>query len=178
MIKKSITYVDFNGTERTEDFYFNLTQAELIKLEVSAEGGFFEAAKGIIDSKETTKILAIFERLLSAAYGVKSDDGRDFVKSDDLWKRFETSEAYSVLFIGLLTDANEGAKLFNGLVPAGMAETAAKMEANNAEMAKKLQAVTDPPSRIHLTHQEMTELPREEIERRLKRGDMPPAPTP
>lgn len=126
MLKKVITYTDYNGVERTETFHFNLTKAELMEMELGVTGGFAESITAIINAKDTPSIIAVFKELILKAYGEKSADGKRFVKSKELSDAFSQTEAYSQLFMELATNADEGAKFVNGIVPADMAEAASK----------------------------------------------------
>lgn len=126
MLKKTITYTDYNNTERSEDFYFNLTKAEIMKMELGTTGGLTETIQRIIAAQDTPALVAIFENLILKAYGVKSPDGKRFEKSEELSKAFEQTEAYSILFMELATNADEAAKFINGIVPAELAQEVAK----------------------------------------------------
>ncbi len=125
MIKKTITYSDFNGNERTEDFYFNLTKAEITKMELSTKGGLAELIQRIVAAQDTPAIIEVFEDLIKRSYGVKTPDGRGFVKRAEDLEAFMSTEAYSQLFMELATDADAAAKFVNGVVPADMAKQAA-----------------------------------------------------
>lgn len=127
MIKKSITYTDYNGVERTEDFYFNLTKAEVMEMEMSTTGGLAEMIQRIVAAKDQPAIIKIFKDLILKAYGEKSADGKRFMKSDEIRTGFEQTEAYSQLFMELATDADAAAKFVNGIVPADMAQQAAAL---------------------------------------------------
>lgn len=118
MLKKSITYTDYNGLERTEDFYFNLSKAEIMEMEMSKAGGFAESINRIVAAQDAPSIIKIFKDLILKAYGVKSDDGKHFVKSEELSVAFSQTEAYSKLFMELATDADAAAVFVNGIVPA------------------------------------------------------------
>lgn len=119
MLKKTITYVDYNGSERTEDFYFNLTKAEIMEMELSTTGGLSEMISRIVAAKDAPAIIKVFKELILKAYGQKSADGKRFVKSAALSEEFEQTEAYSILFMELATDADAAAKFVNAIVPAG-----------------------------------------------------------
>lgn len=118
MYCKTITYTDYDNSERTEDFYFNLTQAELVELELTTDGGMEKTINTLIREKDTAKIVKIFKELILKAYGEKSDNGKYFNKSAEISERFAHTEAYSVLFMELATDAEAASKFFNGIVPA------------------------------------------------------------
>lgn len=126
MIKKTITYTDYNGSERTEDFYFNLTKAEVMEMEMSTTGGFAEMINRIIAAQDAPTIIKTFKDLILKAYGQKSPDGKRFIKSDDLATEFSQTEAYSQLFMELATDADAAAKFVNGIVPADLAKQGAE----------------------------------------------------
>lgn len=118
MLKKTITYTDYNGSERTEDFYFNLSKAESMEMEMSTSGGLSEMIQRIIAAQDMPAIIKIFKDLILKAYGEKSADGKHFVKSEELSKAFSETTAYSELFMELATDADAAAKFVNGIMPA------------------------------------------------------------
>ena len=128
MLKKTITYRDYNDVERTEDFYFNLSKAEVMEMEMSTAGGLAEQIKKVVATKDAPAIIKIFKDLILKAYGEKSPDGKRFLKEDDngrkLYKDFEQTEAYSQLFTELATDDKAAAAFVNGIVPADMAKNA------------------------------------------------------
>ena len=117
MIKKTITYVDYNGNERTESFYFNLTQAELTEMEFSVTGGFKEFIQKIIDAQDGKQLIELFKQILLSSYGEKSPDGRRFIKSKELSEAFSQTEAYVKLFIELASNADKASEFINGIVP-------------------------------------------------------------
>lgn len=124
MRKETITYVDFNGNERTEDFYFNLTKAEVMKMEMSTKGGLAEMINRVVQAQDQPAIIQIFEDLILKSYGIKTPDGRGFRKSKEITDEFKETEAFSQLFMKLATDADAAAKFVNGIVPADMAQQA------------------------------------------------------
>ena len=117
MLKKTITYTDYNGTERTEDFYFNLTKAEVMEMEMSTTGGLSAMVTRIVDAQDAPAIIKIFKDLILKAYGEKSADGKRLEKSEAISKAFSETEAYSILFMELATDSNAAADFVNGIVP-------------------------------------------------------------
>jgi hypothetical protein len=123
MLKKTITYDDYNGNSITEDFYFNLTKAELIELELSEKDGLAKMMQEIVDSQDGKRIVDTFKRIILLAYGKKSEDGRRFLKSEELRTEFSQTEAYSDLFMELATDAASAAAFVTAIVPSstGMA---------------------------------------------------------
>ena len=126
MLKKTITYTDYNGITRTEDFYFNLTKAEIMEMQLSTNGGLDVMIKKIIDSQDAPSIIKIFKELILKAYGEKSPDGKRIEKSEAISNAFAQTEAYSDLFMELATDADAAAAFVNGIVPADMAKQIAE----------------------------------------------------
>lgn len=122
MLKKTITYTDYNGVERKEDFYFNLSKAEIMEMELSAAGGLAEMLTRIVEAKDQPAIVKIFKEIILKAYGEKSADGKRFVKSEEISNAFAQTEAYSILFMELATDDEAAAAFINTVVPADMAQ--------------------------------------------------------
>lgn len=137
MLKKPITYTDYNGVERTEDFYFNLTKAELMEMEMATHGGLAEMIENIVKAQDAPAIIKIFKELILKAYGEKTPDGKRIRKVDDhgipLSIAFSETEAYSQLFMELATDADKAAEFVNGIVPADIAKEA---NASNLQVIK------------------------------------------
>lgn len=117
MLKKNIKYVDYDGNERAEDFYFNLNKAEVIELQLGTVGGLTKTLEKIVQEKDASRIIEYFKTLILKAYGEKSADGRRFIKSQELCDAFEQTEAYSELFIELASDAKMAAEFINGVLP-------------------------------------------------------------
>lgn len=117
MIKKTIKYMDYDGNERTEDFYFNLNKAEIAEMEHSESGGLDKMIERVIAEQDKKRIIEIFKDLLLRSYGKKSPDGRRFIKTQELRDEFVQTEAYSELFMELATDADAAAAFVNGVVP-------------------------------------------------------------
>lgn len=125
MLKETITYTDYNGLERTEDFYFNLTEAELMEMEMSTSGGLSEMIHKIMAARDEPTIIKIFKDLILKAYGEKSPDGKRFIKSEELSIAFSQTEAYSKLFMKLARDEDAAAKFVNAMTPNVITEQAA-----------------------------------------------------
>ncbi len=127
MLKKKIKYTDFNGTEREEEFFFNLTKAEVTEMEMSTEGGLAKTIEKIVAENDSKRIIEIFKDLILRSYGEKSLDGKRFVKTQQLRDDFSQTEAFSELFMSLATNAEMSADFINGIVPnADIAKTAAQ----------------------------------------------------
>jgi hypothetical protein len=120
MKKETITYVDYNGVERTEDFYFNLSKAEVAEMELSVEGGFSKMLEEIVKSNDNVRIVELFKQMVLKAYGEKSADGKRFVKSKELSEAFSQTEAYSEIFMELALDEKAAAAFVNGIMPANL----------------------------------------------------------
>ena len=120
MIKKTISYTDYNGNERTEDYWFNLSKAEVMEMEMSTTGGLAERIQKIVSAQDAPSIIKIFKELVLKAYGEKSADGKRFIKSEELSTAFSQTEAYSNLFMELATDSDAAAKFVNGIIPYDM----------------------------------------------------------
>ncbi len=118
MLKKAITYVDYNGVERTESFYFNLSKAELIEMEYGTVGTFTSMIQNIIDAQDEPELIKLFKSLILKSYGKKSADGRRFEKSEEISKDFSETEAYVILFMELARDSKAASEFVNGIIPA------------------------------------------------------------
>ena len=126
MLKKTLTYEDFNGNQRTEDYYFNLTKAELMEMELSADGGLEATINKIIAAQNGKEIMELFKEIVLKAYGEKSLYGKNFYKSPEVKNRFLNSQAYSYIFMELATNADEATKFFNGIIPKDIANEVKK----------------------------------------------------
>lgn len=120
MLKKTITYTDYNGVRRTEDFYFNLTKSELIEWQYGNDEGFSDKIERIVNANDTSIIMSMFKDILLKSYGKKSEDGRRFIKSPEISKEFEESPAYDDLFVSLSTDSEAAGKFISALIPDDM----------------------------------------------------------
>jgi hypothetical protein len=136
MLKKKITYTDFNDEEVTEELYFNLTRTELIELEVGKEDGFVEYIQRVIKAKDQAALIDEFKRLILLAYGQKSSDGRRFIKTPELREEFVQTAAYDALFLELATDENAAAEFVVGVLP--------------KELAKDVSETAQVPSQINI----------------------------
>lgn len=121
MLKRDITYEDFDGQTVTETFYFNLTKTEIVELEVGYDGGLESTLRRIVNTKDTKALMKEFKRIVLMAYGVRSEDGKRFVKSDELREQFTQTAAYDALFIELATNDDAAAKFIQGVVPRDLA---------------------------------------------------------
>lgn len=117
MIKKTINYTDYDGNQRSEDFYFNLTKAEVVEMEASEVGGMKNMLESIIKANDSGKIIGVFKEIIAKSYGVKSPDGKRFIKNPEVLDNFMQTEAYSELFMELATDEKAAATFINGIFP-------------------------------------------------------------
>ena len=134
MFKKTIEYTDFNGEARKEDFYFNLTKAELLEMQLSASGGLQGYLMRIIETKDMPKLVEIFKEIIMKSYGEKSIDGRQFVKNDEVREKFVCSPAYSELFMELATNDESAAEFINNLLPDDYKPSEAEMKKIRKEL--------------------------------------------
>lgn len=130
MLKKTITYPDYNGVQRTEDFYFNLSKPEIVKMQASIKGGYDVQLKSIAANRNGGQIMEFFEELISKAYGEKSEDGRRFMKSEEISKSFMETPAYEKLFEELVTDDEASADFVNAIMSVNPSETQTAIPAN------------------------------------------------
>ena len=123
MLKKTVTYTDYNGVERTETFYFHYTEAEILDMEMSTEGGFAERIQKIIDAKDQVSLMKLIKKFVIDAYGVKSEDGKRFIKNDKVKTEFLESPAYSKIWMELVMDDEVAANFVNNVIPSDMKGT-------------------------------------------------------
>lgn len=159
MLKKLIKYTDYDGRERSENFYFYMSKAELMEMELSTVGGMQNLIQLIIDKQDIPKIMEAFKTIILKAYGEKSPDGRRFVKSQELSEAFSQTEAYSNLFMELITNAEAAAAFINGIVPNDVAQAAAmaKAEREKAEQKEETNVVEIPVTPEPEKGEEVTE---------------------
>lgn len=134
MLKKTITYTDYEGVERTEDFYFNLNKAEVIKW-LTTSGGYTidKLLQRLVKEDNAKQVMVIFEDLIKMSYGEKSLDGKRFVKNDELWEAFSQTEAYSELFIELIGDGQKAAEFVNAIIPKDISDEIDKIVKDNSD---------------------------------------------
>lgn len=138
MYKWTVTYTDFNDKTRTEDFYFHLSEAELTMLNLSYEGGMEQRLTRISQAEKGADIMAMFEDILRRSYGEKSDDGRRFIKNDEVYNNFRQTEAYSQIFMTLCTDSKKASEFATGIMPKNLSA--------EVEKAKKEGKITELPA--------------------------------
>lgn len=124
MFTKTITYIDYDGNKRTEDFLFNLSKAEIIRMEFSETGGMEKMINKIIAEQDNKKLMNLFENIILEAYGEKSADGKRFIKSEELSTNFKQTEAYSELLVELLSNEAAATEFINKIIPAVSGEQA------------------------------------------------------
>lgn len=122
MFKKTITYTGFDDVERTEDFYFNLTKAEITKMNLSQSGGLVALLTKMTQTQDVPAIVAMFEEIVLGAYGEPTADGRGFSKSEEITKSFTQTEAYSQFYMDLMTDSEQASAFIKGIVPKDIAK--------------------------------------------------------
>ena len=134
MLKKTYTYTDWNGKERTEDFYFHLSKSKLSEMDLK-KGGYAEWVKEIIAAKDNETLVETFKKTILASYGEIAPDGRRFIQSNELSEAFSQTPAYDMLFMELISSADAAANFFNSIVPEDVKRAA------EAEKAKKEQTL-------------------------------------
>lgn len=139
MYKKTITYTDYNGDQKTEDFYFNVTKAELMEMEMEKDGGMAEYLTTLVESTNPKEIIAVIKDLIRRSIGKKSEDGRRFIKNQEIVDDFMQTEAYSELFMEFASDAEEAARFVNGIVPNEVAAAAKKKSEEDKRTPVKLE---------------------------------------
>ena len=132
MLTKIITYTDYNGLERTENFYFNLSKSELTELELTTEGSLTAALNKMVNANDISDLARMFKKILLLAYGEKSPDGRRFMKSEDISLAFSQTPAYDKLFMELFTGTDSMIEFINAVIPKEAAEAAAKAAQTSA----------------------------------------------
>jgi hypothetical protein len=171
VLKKTITYTNFNNEEVSEDFFFHLSKAELVELELSHQGGLSESLKRIIDAEDSKRLIEEFKNIILSAYGQKSIDGKRFIKNQALREEFESTEAYSTLFMELITDTDAAVEFVNGIIPQEIADEAARIAETPA-----LTPVQDPkPEPKVVTRVEIMEMSAEDLEQlgsRISSGEV------
>lgn len=173
MLKKSVTYEDFNGNEVTETFSFHLSKAELIEMEAERRGGLAAYLQHIVDTNDGAAIINAFKDLLTRSIGKVSDDGRRFEKNEAIRDDFMESPAYSELFMSMATDAGAAAEFVNGIIPKGLPEQVAEIGAvPSAPPQRKRDDVERTPVKPErtLTQAEAREMSQEELLAKMKDG--------
>lgn len=139
MLKKTITFKDFFGVDKKRDYYFHLSKAELMEMELGTTGGYVEMIQKIVDAQDSAKLMSVFKEFVLKSYGEISADGERFIKVDDnghrLADKFVETEAYSILFMELAGDADAFADFVNGIIPADLADKVAEQKPTLAPAA-------------------------------------------
>lgn len=143
MLKKTITFEDFDGNTRTEDFYFNLTEAELTDLELSVKGGFGTLIEKITQTQDVPEIMKIFKQIIKLAYGVKSPDGRRFEKSEAIYNDFAQTNAFSQLYMELASNEQIASDFINGILPKKLVDQVGELKKNGDAPALNVVADTN-----------------------------------
>lgn len=140
MLIKEIKWTDFDGNERREKFYFNMSKSELVKLELSRPGGFRNYITRLMEAQNGRELMEVFDDMMLKSYGVRSDDGRNFRKGAEYYEDFKSTGAYDELFMELMQDDKAMEHFINGLMPPDIMAEAMK-EAQKQENANKLNVI-------------------------------------
>lgn len=145
MYKKTITYEDFLGQERTEEFFFNLTKAEIVEwLSTNAEYTLDRVLEHMSKKQNVKGLMESVKQLIYMAYGEISIDGRRFIKNQEVKDNFMETNAYSVLFMELATDAKAAAEFVNSIIPKDLAESVDQiMKEHPGATPEELRAIAD-----------------------------------
>jgi len=173
VLKKTITYKDFNDEEVSEDFFFHLSKAELVELEMSHKGGLSAALERIVAAEDNQSIIAEFKNIILSAYGKRSDDGKRFIKNQELRDEFTSSEAYSTLFMELVTNTDAATEFINGIIPQDMVAEAEKLVAANQQ--QKTPVVTPITKPELVNRKDVAEMPQDDLARlgaRIQAGEV------
>lgn len=139
MLKKTITYTDYNGVERTEDLYFNLTKSEIVEWQLGVDGGLSELLVKIVNAREIPQLVKYFKELILRSYGEKTDDGRRFVKSEEISEAFSQTPAYDQLYMEFLEDEEAAGEFVKGILPENFGnEFANELDKIEAEQKDKI----------------------------------------
>ena len=146
MLAKTITYNDYDNNERTETLYFNMNKMELTEFAADLPDDVFKNVSGVKSIQDVAKvankmgskgIIKFIKELVLRSYGVKSEDGRRFIKSKELSEEFSQTIAYDMFMSELMSDDKAASNFVNGLIPASMAgeldEVKAQLESSNQE---------------------------------------------
>lgn len=163
MLKKTITYKDLDGNPITEDFYFAISKAELAKMELSYIGGFTQYIRTIVKSENAPAILEAFEQIIAKSVGKKSDDGKRFIKTKQISDEFMQTDAYSQLFMELVSDGEAASVFVNGIVPDDMNSSNVEAKAVPA-MAVAAVVSPDKPASEY-TREELVNMPTDQFNR-------------
>lgn len=135
MLAKKIKYTNYNGEERERTFYFNLSKAEILDMEMSKNGGYENFINRIIETRDVQELIKMFKDLIKSSYGIKSDDGEMFIKNEQVFNEFAQTDAYSELYIELATDAEAAVNFVTGIFP----QKVMKELENSPEYKKKME---------------------------------------
>jgi hypothetical protein len=144
MLKRNVTYENFNDETVTETFYFNMTKAELVEFEYAYEGGFTNAIEKMVETNDNKGLIFVFKDLILRSYGIRSEDGKRFIKNEQLCEEFSQTGAYSALFLELATDDKAASEFITGVVPKDMASTVQqelKAQKSTAEIAEEMREI-------------------------------------
>jgi hypothetical protein len=139
MLKRNITYEDFNGNSQTNVFYFNLSKAELVEFEASVDGGLESTIRDIVAAENKRELIALFKRLILMSIGERSEDGQRFVKTDRVRDEFQQTNAYSELFMELATDDTAATEFIKGILPRDISDQV------DAELSAQTPNLPPPP---------------------------------
>lgn len=142
MHKETITYTDYDGVERKETFYFNLSKAEITEMELAVSGGLSESLRIIMEKRDIPRTVSTIKDIILRSVGIKSPDGKRFIKSDEIREEFLQTEAYSELFMKMLSDAEYAAAFMRAIIPADLAKAVEEYEKSHPEIVDNIVPMT------------------------------------
>lgn len=138
MLKKVITCENFNGVETTEEYWFNLTESEIIEMQLGTAGGLDQKISQIVSGLDLPEVVKFFKDFVLKSYGVKSPDGKRFIKNDEIREAFSQTNAYNKLFMELAFDDKAAADFINGVIPKGLADKISEVKPEETVTIPKL----------------------------------------
>ncbi len=172
MLKKTITFEDFEGNMITEHFYFNLNKGELTEMAAEMGDGLEESIRKMVETKDAVNLISTLKGILKRAYGIRSEDGRRFIKTDQAWEEFEQTNAFGELFFELVTDVKKLSDFVVGMLPGDFDEKMAQLQAKQAENSELTVLLPEKTERAlsDYSDKELVEMSHDEFDRLVKRN--------
>lgn len=170
MIKKSITYKDFNNNEVTDEFAFHLSPADLLEMEAETSGGIEAQLQRIQATQDPSEIWNFFKRLITRSIGKVSSNGKQFIHNDEVRDEFMQSNAFSVMLMEMVKDAEGAAKFFNALMPQGLDDLeVAVADVQKQRHTAETTPISGPPDKV-ITKAEAEAMDADELLAKVKDG--------
>jgi len=134
MIKKTVTYEDFNGEKKTKELWFHFSESEITNEELTTEGGLYNTIRKMTEEQDRIMLAKLFRQIILKSYGEKSADGERFMKSQEIMDNFEHSAAYDALYMELATDTQKVSDFVKGTLPKNLAARVDEELAKNPQL--------------------------------------------